>query len=77
MMGRVKIKQLGEKEFLELPLVEGREDLNSLLLWLSKNSPYNYFWEGSVIIVNREVASRNVHLKDGDEILIFPPLEGG
>jgi molybdopterin converting factor small subunit len=77
MTARVKIKQLGEREFLEVPLVEGREDLNNLLLWLSKNSSHNYFWEGSAIIVNGEVASRNVHLKDGDEILIFPPLEGG
>ncbi len=32
---------------------------------------------GLVVAVNKTVANRNIDLHDGDEVTIFPPMEGG
>lgn len=76
-MKRIKLKHLGEKGFRLVDAPPGKDDLTSVVLEGTKDSPSPYFLEGSVLMVNGEVTMRNLILEDGDEVLIYPPLPGG
>jgi molybdopterin converting factor small subunit len=73
----VRFKHLGEAETREILAPEGQDDLNSFVLEATKDSPSPYFLEGAVIVVNGKVTMRNIILKDGDLVTIFPPMGGG
>lgn len=74
---KVRFKHLGDAETREITVPEGHDDLNSFVLEATKDSPSPYFLEGAVIMVNGNVTMRNIILKDGDLVTVFPPIGGG
>jgi len=80
---RIKVKffsshrdAVGKKE-IEVEIKEN-SSINDLLEMLSENYPkLKELTDYTVLSLNHRYADGNEIIKEGDEVAIFPPLEGG
>lgn len=74
---RIKLKLLGDRDFRELKIQLGEDDLTTFVRCATSDLLGKHFLEGAVIFVNGKVATENIILEDGDRVFILPSINGG
>ena len=76
---KVKLFLFGQKEkdIQWISVREGSKTLRSFLKDLSDQKSVKFIQDGCVVIINDELITDDRVLQEGDEIKIFPMLQGG
>jgi len=72
------LRDLAGTDELNFPLREGVSTVGGLLEELYAQFEGLASWDAKLLVaVNCEYASRDTEIKDGDEVALMPPVQGG
>lgn len=72
------LRDLAGTDELNFPLREGVSTVGGLLEELYAQYEGLASWDATLLVaVNCEYASRDTEIKDGDEVALMPPVQGG